>query len=286
MDFLCINCQELISSERISSHSLFCVYPLESVISIEEQGAVLQLVFRLGKLKSALVGRAEEAVSGGDKELYEFLVTQANEVMGVGRPREDTLERCKATISSLERYSKALVSTPVLLYNERLRVLAMEAVKVMEEESKEGETNALDIKYREIMIAKENVLKGNFGKAQNIDEISSQISQIWNNRPSTSSVTTPDEEIVNEVNELDDMFMMKEKEHVKQTAEDLQRYFFSKCLAKKLSFPIRDPAQYIQIPDLYKNVMEIKLPVEKWGEYIDDQFKHPDRWLNTSLIHK
>ena len=82
------------------------------------------------------------------------------------------------------------------------------------------------------------------------------------------------------------MNIAKEKEHEKQTTEDLQSYFFSKCLVNKLTFPIRDPVQYIQIPDLYKNVMEIKLPVEKWEEYIYDQFNNPDRWLNTSIIHK
>ena len=132
IDFPCINCQELIRQDRISYHSLFCVYPLDSVISIDEQPAPLQLIFRLGKLKSALTSHTTDTTSEVDKKLYEFLILQANEILAIEHPTEDCLDKCKAIISSLERYSKASLSTSVLLYNERLKVLPFEAVKVLE----------------------------------------------------------------------------------------------------------------------------------------------------------
>lgn len=286
IDFLCINCQELISEEKVPAHSLICVHPLRCVIEIDLEPIITQLVYKLNKLKSALIGHITDKTSQIDRELYEFLIVQTNEIMSIEHPTEDTVDRCKTTISVLQRYSEAFLNPSVLLYNERLRVLASEAVKVLEDQQNAPQVNVKDLNYREIMQAKEAAIKGMIRNNQNIDEISSQISQIWNNRPSTSSFTSPDDENVPDTEDLDVMYQLKEKEHVKQTSEDLQRYFFSKCLVWKLTFPVRDPAQYIQIPCLYKNVLELELPVEQWEDYIKDQFTHPERWLNTSLIHK
>ena len=105
----------------------------------------------------------------------------------------------------------------------------------------------MDLRYKQIQEAKANALKQNFTSAHNIDEISSQISKIWHVNPSASSISHADEDQEQEINELDLMSQAVESEHKKKTAEDLQRFFFSKCLALKLASSKRDPSQCIQI---------------------------------------
>ena len=64
---------------------------------------------------------------------------------------------------------------------------------------------------------------------------------------------------------------------------DLKKYFSSKCLLVKLSFPSRHPAQYIQIPELYEKIQKIEVPLEQWEGFIRDEFSHPERWVNLKV---
>ena len=77
------------------------------------------------------------------------------------------------------------------------------------------------------------------------------------------------------------MFETQEKEISLKSTEDLQRYFYSKCLVIKLGFSSRDPAQFIQIPDLYRKVKESGIPVDMWEDFIKEQFKRPELWIKS-----
>lgn len=58
----------------------------------------------------------------------------------------------------------------------------------------------------------------------------------------------------------------------KRTADDLQRYFYSQCLAVKLSFPSKHPAQRLQIPELYDKVKKLQIPLDQWPGFIRREF--------------
>ena len=176
-DFLCINCQELINEDKIHKHSIICVHPSAQSINIEAQPIISQLIYRIKKLNSALSSHITEKLPQVDKELYEFLIIQANELLTIEKLSQDSIEKCKSTLYILERYSKSYLNPSVLLYNERLKVIAIEAVNILNE-SLSGQINSLDAKYRELEQAKQNVFKGIISNQHNIDEISSQISQI------------------------------------------------------------------------------------------------------------
>ena len=128
-------------------------------------------------MNSALSSHITEKLPQVDKELYEFLIIQANELLTIEKLSQDSIEKCKSTLYILERYSKSYLNPSVLLYNERLKVIAIEAVNILNE-SLSGQINSLDAKYRELEQAKQNVFKGIISNQHNIDEISSQISQI------------------------------------------------------------------------------------------------------------
>ncbi|OMJ94884.1 hypothetical protein SteCoe_1913 [Stentor coeruleus] len=284
IDFLCINCQELISQDNVTMHSLMCVYPTNAVINIDQQPIFQQLLYKIKKLKSALMGHFSQENSQVDKGLYEFLVQQADDLLNIEESNNECLDKCKSTLNTLDRYSNAHLSTSILLYTERLKIIAQGCIQELEKDLAD-QVNPLDKKYMEIQQARENIGKAKISNTHNIDEISSQISQIWNGKHSAASMTNPDDENQKQdLDELDNMFKQNESERSKKTAEDLQRYFFSRCLATKLASPAKDLAQYIQIPELYKSVQELKIPVEKWEEFIKEQFSHPERWVNPGLI--
>ena len=74
------------------------------------------------------------------------------------------------------------------------------------------------------------------------------------------------------------------EENQSTTNFDRKKFFFSKCLIAKSKFPSRDPAQFIQINDLYQFIMIKQIPSEQWDEFIKDQFLHPECWVNIKQI--
>lgn len=68
--------------------------------------------------------------------------------------------------------------------------------------------------------------------------------------------------------------------------DEMKKVFYSKCLIVKLSFSSRHPAQYIQIQELYEKIISNSIPMDKWEDSIREEFNHPERWVNVSVIPK
>lgn len=267
IDFLCINCQELISQKDLFMHSVVCVYPTPQILQNEQNCALDLINFKLDKLKSALKRILTAGHEKVETEILEFLINKI-ENLDLINLNVECFENCKGTYYTLERYSQAKLSSFILIYIERLKTLVQEALIELEKEIDELKVNQLDLKYREIQRAKADVMGNNISPSHNIDEISSQISKIW--KIGTSSA--PDSEVnEQDVDDIDQMMRINESEMGKKNEEDLMRYFYSKCLAVKMSNP---PAvgQNIQIMELYRKVVESKIPVGQWESFIKQQF--------------
>jgi hypothetical protein len=267
LDFLCINCQELVSQADLYMHSVFCVYPSQTALDKENDSQLVLVLFKVGKLKDSLkkmMTKAEE----GEVEIIQFLVDKISEVEQV-RMDLASYESCKSTLFTLERYSQTKLSTFILIYIERLKVIIVECLQVIEKEVEEVHVNQMDVKYKEIQLAKADALNAKFNPSQNIDEISSQISRIWNF--GAVSVSNPESDLVEQdEDELDSMAKANQNAMGRKNEEDLMRYFYSKCLAIKMTIPFSG-AQSVQVMDLYKKAIEFKIPVEKWEEFIKEQ---------------
>jgi hypothetical protein len=61
--------------------------------------------------------------------------------------------------------------------------------------------------------------------------------------------------------------------------EGNKRIFYSKCLTAKLKFGSKDPAQLIQLSDLYEYVKKRKISIDYWDEFITNELKKPKKWL-------
>lgn len=267
IDFLCINCQELISQTDLFLHSVVCVYPTPQILQSEQDSALDLVNFKLNKLKSALKRILTAGNEKVETEILEFLVSKTEE-LNLINPDLESFENCKGIIYTLERYSQAGLSSFLLIYIERLKTLIQEALIEIEKEVDELKVNQLDIKYREIQRAKADAIGMKVSPSHNIDEISSQISKIW--KIGTSSV--PESEAnEQDVDDIDQMVKINENEVGKKNEEDLMRYFYSRCLAIKMSNPA-GTVQSVQIMELYKKVIDLKVPVDKWESFIKQNF--------------
>ena len=301
LDILCLNCQEMISYINISAHSFQCVYPSTTAISVENSEPLQHIQYRLEKLRDALEDVVFQRVLGKDLA-FKYLLNKANELIGITEVSTESVEAANSIMAAIKKFSRTMIKPGLIIYSERLRELANDKTLILIESlasngfSKDI-VNLLHKKYSEIIrIQSDASSEGNNShrkflrelsdNLQNIDEIASQISRVMTQRSSTTSLISPDGDEIgeNNIGDIDDMYKIKEEEQSIKTIEDLNKYFYSKCLMIKLSYSSRHPSQYIQIHELYKKAKELDVPMEKWEEFIKNEFNQPEKWVNPQVI--
>lgn len=296
LDILCMNCQEMISYSKIAAHSNVCVFPPDNIFVLEKSSEMMQIQFKLEKLKAALQELTRKKTLN-ESYSYKYLLTKTKELLSITDPSTDSVEWANAVMISVKKFSKTMIKPGLIIYSERLRELAhSKTLFIIETLAKSGCSKEiyklLKKKQAELvqMHSEADEKLKNYTTSKkltedlhNIDEIASQISRVITQRSSTNSVLSPDGEEGDEydINEIEEMRQEKEREHNERTIEDLHKYFYSKCLMIKLSYSSRHPSQFIQINELYKKVKALDVPMEKWEEFIKNEFNHPERWVKS-----
>lgn len=298
-DVLCINCEDMIDCEKAHLHSLICTKPTNQVVKLISSGYHNQIQYKLNRLKAAIEAIAysdRKTLTPDQHETVLFLVKCSNELINLIDPAIDAIDKCTDVSSSMRKLTESM-SPWMLIYAERLRNLALEKTyyfldylrnnrqtdsihKFIDKKNQElSQVKSKIVNYNKKAVKLQNMLKS----YEHIDEVKSQVESI----KTFSSIVTPavEDEGKDEMQELDDMIVSKKEEANMQSLEDLKKYFYSKCLLVKLSFPSRHPAQFIQIPELYEKIVKSNVPVEKWEECIRDEFSHPERWVNLKVVN-
>ena len=299
LDILCINCQQMVNSRNISSHSFLCVYPSTNLNLLESSSTLANLQYKLEKLREALeeiiVMRARtEAIS------FKFLLKKTMDLWGVSEVSTESIETTNSIAAAVRKFARSMIKPGLIIYSERLRELASEKTLALIEclianGCSEEIMELLNKKYSEISkiktdasesCDKQRTLRKLSEDLFNIDEIASQISRIMTQRSSTNSMLSPEVEEGEDfdIQDLDNMNQDKIKEDTQQSVEDLHRFFYSKCLMIKLSYNSRHLSQYIQIHELFKAVKELQIPMEKWEDFIKEEFEHPGKWISPALM--
>lgn len=299
LDILCINCQEMVSYTKIPSHSFLCVNPLIS--SIEEQPPLWALNLRLTKLKSSLEDIIF-VITRPDGLSYKFLLKKSLQLLRANEISTETIEEVNGIAMAVKKFAKSMIRPGLIIYSERLRELASEKTLILIEELVSNGCNEeivrlLNKKYSEILKIGTDAagrqdthrsLRKLSENLQNIDEIASQISHVLTQRSSTTSIINQETEELEDFNieDIDNMNKERITELNKKSVEDMHKFFYSKCLTIKLSYSSRHPSQYIQIHELYKKVRDLEVPMEKWEDFIRDEFSHPEKWVRQELISR
>jgi hypothetical protein len=61
---------------------------------------------------------------------------------------------------------------------------------------------------------------------------------------------------------------------------DLKKHFYSQCLVIKLTYPQKSAAHQVPISQMFRQVVEQRIPVDQWPEFIKS------RLLKASLVPK
>ena len=292
---LCINCENMISLDKISIHSTVCVAPTKYVLKLSTTNPLKMLDFKLDKLKCSIESILQEKnkpLTTDEKTIFTYIVRYSGEVLGLKEPLRTNAEKCKEIAEEISRFPLDFISPCVVIYVERVKMIAIEKGNAIESECNSVEASLslgsiLENRASELEGLKKQILRfkqatGDLDTRAEGLEINSVVDDIASKRSLGSSVTSPKAGAagrLGEIDELDTMIMEQENIHKERSNADLQKYFYSKCLVMKLGFSSRDPAQFIQIPDLYRRVRETCLPVEKWEDFIKEQFKNPEIWV-------
>ena len=291
-DVLCINCEDLICISKLSAHSLVCTSPSAQVLQLTSSSLFSQLQFRLIKLKSSLESFFYYRVDPTHKSLkeaLESLLKLANEIAQLTTPDIDSIDKLTSISSKIRKITPKLPLS-CLVYAERLRALSIEKtyyfIGVIRQQKDKNDISRL-------LLAKRygigNILGNNpfgMGRHMSLECVPEVNSQLDSRTTFKSSIGTPLEDFSSfSVSENpDEITTESHKRFSIDLRYDLKKYFYSRCLIAKLSFSSRHPAQYIQISELYKKTVQNSVEVEKWEEFIKEEFEHPERWVNLNIL--
>lgn len=293
IDVLCINCENIISVDKISAHSEVCLTPTSYVLKLSAASPIKLVDFRLDKLKCSIECILQDnlmVLNEEEKNIFTKLIAVSGDVIKSQELVSDLLPACDNIVKEISSYPADSISPRITIYAERVKLMTIEKAKIVENEKKLVESSmsiSFMIKQRENQlvgldkeIKKFRQAGGDLEGIVECIDVNSVVDDLNSKRSGTSSMLSPKESLRNaEIDELDNMFKDQEKSSMERSNQDLQKYFYSKCLIMKLGFSSRDPAQFIQIPDLYRSVRQAGLPVDKWEEFIKEQFSNPEPWV-------
>lgn len=274
----CMNCQELISIEKIEEHSKLCTTVPEAVESIESGSLLVQVMFKLRKLESCLLDLAKHAdLRPGDKNYISIFSRLCQKTIN-GNSITETDNVVKSLSSLLVTYKGSL---SIRIYADRLHALAQEQKLGFQEEEINTKKQELEKIKEQVekfkgrtQVLQKAVLKTSSPNAlaeinRKVDEITSDIGSIYSGSSEATAMSGADEEGKQDI-----------EEPILSAGTDLQKHFYSLCLAFKMRNSGKLRLQNISIQRLYKEAEDNNIPPDKWPEFINNQLKNPMKWMD------
>jgi len=263
IDVLCINCEDMITYDKIQQHSKVCVYPAQFVIKLESK-ELLFIDFKIDKLKcmmEAIVFSGVKPISPKQEEVFQYLIRKSFELLRLKKTTQENINVSKSIAYEIQKYTaQTELDFLILVYSERLKRLATEKANFMMQPLKKAKPELKQTVH------------------QRIQEVNSEVGDFLSNRSMQSKASTLTSPKYNSGLDLEET--LKQFSFHCDSEEDTQRLFYSKCLSVKLGFSSRHPAQLIQVKDVYSKAMGLKVPKESWETFIKEEFSHPERWVS------
>lgn len=257
---LCINCQDYIDEDDIEPHSKLCFTISETVKRMDLYSPLVQVRFKLEKVKALLNTLTNPRP--GDSNYTSIFLRLIGKLLEVKETTDG--EKNKQVIEALSSLMISFKgSTALLIYGERLKSLANEQMFSIKEVGDDQTTDARNTRPPQKSMA-----------FNQLASVKSDTSSIVSRNTDFAQSSIPTEEQSNfEIAEATDS----------ADEVDYQRYFYSQCLAVKLTYSSRSQAQYVSIPKLYNEAKHLQLPLEDWASFIRQQLKNPEHWLDSLM---
>ena len=268
----CMNCQELISLDKIEEHSNICTTITEAVREVETGTSLAQNIFKLKKLEGCLNElNKNPGMRPGDKNYISILLRLCQKLCL--DPLIDQSDPVLKSLSSLLLTFKGSLS--IRIYADRLNSLALQQKAAFQEIEIETTREQLEtmrcssvnkqsepkvsIKDRLRIIIPEQIFDN-----KKVEEITSELGSLRSQR-SESSFTSVVEEEKTEV----------EEELILASTDDKQMQFYGMCLSIKLQISEQNKMHNISILKLYQEVVKKEIPKDLWTSFIIEQLKDP-----------
>lgn len=264
VDVLCVNCYECIPMDEVDAHSNVCVKP-----SIEESEYSVVDV-RVRKILNSLSQRLYEAV--GDRLLTIMQLQElANAIIETSLDSSSILDRLDLISASSLTMSDGY---SCLIYSKRLSNLVEakgpfspakdeltgdQLIKAYEEEAERQKKELERWRLRSELLLQ---LAGNSGP-QELEDVTSDMGSDAE-RLSVVSYSTGLSDFNSDIGNIEDA------ESIFQaiSEEELEKYFYSICIKKKLELSKNHPAHARPISKLYADCKTEKIPVSQWEDFI------------------
>ncbi|OMJ93607.1 hypothetical protein SteCoe_3447 [Stentor coeruleus] len=281
VDVLCINCDNFISINAISSHSLICVIPINFITQEENSQRIVLIDQRLSKLCASLESLTHKKKLGTLKtySALEALLRQTKKARLLTPLQMTTPSIFSELIRSIGKYTDESLSCIVIIYAERLKALIEEKILLtVQKDNKEVVSSdfptGTNVKESQITTSKRGINSfhpGEFSKNKkfHLSDVDSVVDLL--------SIKSPSAESVSNSLKTENMFLSSPKDlsddNISESEEEMEQLFTTQCLMTQLSYSSSHAVQKVDFKDLYKKSRQQCIRFENWDKFIDQQFK-------------
>lgn len=290
----CMNCQNMIADFLIEKHSLTCTSISDDVLQMDEQSPIELTRFKIFKLSNFLENKDNDIIyKPSERNIIAILIRLCKKLLEHDdlKPTQ-SLEVTKSIKCLLDGFKGSL---SLRIYTERLLTLSNEYHDILASlEKSELESKKLEV---EDLISKVQVYKKRAQTIQKsifktnpavkldltklgftrLEDVNSDISSTRSLKSDLSMTSFIDDEKFNEsdISEAEDHSEVRNISKG-ETKEELQRYFYSQCLAFKLKFNSKDFIKHIPTSRIYQKALDENIPVENWLVFIENELNLPE----------
>ncbi|CAG9319257.1 unnamed protein product [Blepharisma stoltei] len=261
VDLLCVNCYECIPINEVNKHSHVCTVP-----KVEENECIY-IDARVRKIVNAIFSRVIEA-SGERLTVLKHLQDLGNAILTQSMKPVKILEQL-SSISNLDNIPKIGASCIVFakrlihLMESRIRIKRNEKFKKstlasIEDNSPESNKDLAKWKFKPDMLH-------HIARPTGLSKVSSGVGSHFE-RPSGDSYISNNQDANPSFSENNSHTLEE------YSNEELEKYFFTVALSKKMEFPTNHPVNTVSISQLFKKCKAENIPPAYWDNYIVSEY--------------
>lgn len=264
---LCINCGNYISCDDLEVHSARCTRV--QATQLESNDGLGDSLAKLSKLEGFLVKSLTTFQRPGDQNYLKILIRLCNRLKEVATP--DDLREVNNVAESLASLLTTFRGKDVLkLYGERLKAIVIEI---------EREVTAISLKHTVDSLKQQ--VEFYKQKAGSLEKSIMSANTHFQSESSKAVIDNLDSEVGSKKSEVSDFSSVSSQSDAPSSLDvsfapssqqsvsaNAKRYFYSQCLAIKLSYPQKSTAHQVPITKLFRQAVDQRIPVTDWTEFI------------------
>lgn len=293
---LCINCQNLIHSDLIESHSNICVNSSNFGYSFEQESTFTQSILEIQKLysnlKDLLVDRLMKLT---EKSVVVNLLRIIKPII-----ESHQKEQLTNAIKEIEKINKYFTGSIALgIYIARSKLLIQNTLDKLAVKPKRQKSNLIpkiNIKLNFSPIRNNLIENREEAFNKNICETDPNEKKVNSYKQFANTAMTRTEKDRNGIrytrgDSISSTMGCEEKyspgiEGKDNVSEDkMSKHFYSLCKNLKIKYSSVKDVQFISNYILYKEIKENEVAFENWCEYLEKIFQKPSkRYLNNTIM--